>query len=165
MASVNFFHYQIQPSCTEAEFGLTDPGNSQPAQITFDLDKCGATVDNPNCKEITFIPVDHNIPLKDGNGNDLSTCDGLLRYTRDNELLAFVELKDRGKQWLEEAIAQLGSTIELFKQNHVYTDFKIRRAYAANTQHPHFHSSHSELMQRFHKDNDFILRISTCIHV
>ena len=167
MASVNFFadKYRRQPSCSCAEFYLTDPGENRPAAITLQTARRQATVHNPDCQQVSFIPIDHNIPFKDTHGNDLSVCDGMLCIDNSNSLLAFVEMKDQMQDWLRKAVDQLARTIELFKQNHVPTDYRIRTAYAANKSHPNFHSSHKELMARFKKQHGFLLRVTTEIKI
>lgn len=165
MASVNFFdsQYQSEQTKSDIEFGLYDPGDNSPAITTNNHLLSQAVVKNPNGNPVNFIPIDHNIILIDNNGNQLSLCDGLLYV--GNTFLAFIELKDVMRNWIDEAVGQLENTIEIFKQNHYYLDYRNRRAYAANKEHPYFNVSRKELMQQFHQKTGFRLFIQNTIIV
>ncbi|MBQ5975915.1 MAG: hypothetical protein IJL48_09435 [Bacteroidales bacterium] len=163
MASVNFFdpQYQSEQAKSDIEFGLYDPGDNSPTITTNNYILSQAVVSNPNGRPVNFIPIDHNIILTDNNGNQLSLCDGLLHV--EKTFLAFIELKDVMHNWIDEAVSQLENTIEIFKQNHYYLDYKNRRAYAANKEHPYFCVSRKELMQQFHQKSGFRLIIQNNI--
>lgn len=72
--------------------------------------------------------LDHNIIVKDTLGQDVSMC-GAMIYTPDKSPkkdIHFIELKDQMANWRQKAISQLGSTIQIFSQNHVLEDFRYR---------------------------------------
>lgn len=164
MAAINFFDttYRIESARDDTEFGLLDPGNNLPAVIC-DSNQGQAVVYNSKKHLLDFVAIDHNIVILKPDGNLESTCDAMLFDKK--EFLVFVELKDVASGWVTEAVGQLENTIRLFKENHYYEDFKRRYAYAANRQHPTFHYSLKEEMQRFKNDTDFHLRISNAIKI
>ena len=164
MVQVNFFDkaYFTETARNDEDFRIIDPSNGQPAHTT-DGDEYQAIVKNPKRHVLLFVPIDHNMDIRQADGNLESTCDGML--FEGKEYLAFVELKDVASSWVTEAVGQLINTIMLFKMNHYFEDFKRRYAYAANRQHPVFHYSLKETMQQFKKDTSFNLRISNTIEI
>lgn len=165
MTKINFFDksYRTESARDDAEFGLFDPDNSLPAITTTDGIHYQALVHNPSRHILDFVAIDHNIVFVKPDGNQESTCDAML--FDGTEYLAFVELKDVASSWVTEAVGQLENTILLFKKSHYYKDFKRRYAYAANRQHPVFHYSLKEEMQRFRNDTDFLLRIKNTLEI
>lgn len=165
MASFNFFDkkFRQEAARTDSEFGIVDPGQSRPAFTTLDKGLFQARVFNQNGNPVQFVAIDHNMGIKRTNGNDESTCDGMLYV--DKRYLAFVELKDEMSGWISDAVGQLGNTINIFAANHYITDFGIRLAFAANKQHPNFAYSHKEMMQQFKNDTKFVLRVQNHIVV
>lgn len=165
MASINFFDkkFQQETARTEVEFGIVDPDGSQKAFTTLDHKLFQAVVVNENRHPIQFVAIDHNMGIKKANGDDESTCDGMLYVGK--RYLAFVELKDEMSGWISDAVGQLENTISIFAANHYIADFERRYAYAANKQHPSFAYSHKEMMQQFKNDTDFNLRIQNKIVV
>ncbi len=158
--TVDFFSdiYKIEPSRTDKKFGIND--SEQMAYTTKSgHDKSwNAVVINSKSCEIQFVAVDNNIIMKDSDGNIQSQCDGMLFHAK--EWLAFVELKDIGKRpWISPAVNQLKSTINFFKANHDFKQFKQRFAYVANKQHPKFQFSKKELMLEFFRGTQFRLLI------
>ena len=85
-------------------------------------------------------------------------CDGML-YTAEHDYVSFIELKNRGSQWMEEAIGQLESTVQVFIENHEDTAKGNRYAYACNHRHPQFAFSKKEKMQHFYNQYHFRLFI------
>lgn len=161
---MNFFspsHTHEQPR-TEVTFGLIDDGVMTKSTILAS-DKWMATVNNPQQRSVVVTPIDHNIIVTDNNGNEISQCDAMINS--ENYFLSFVELKVRDKQWIEKAISQLESTVEIFHRHHDYHDFRHRRAYACNPRRPHFSSSHKELAQRFYSRHHFRLHIEATITI
>ena len=75
-----------------------------------------------NRTDFRFIAVDNNIPYNDKNGNEKKRCDAML-YTE--QTVIFIELKAQDKDWLNEAIGQLKSTIEHFKNEENIMNFKF----------------------------------------
>lgn len=168
MPSVNFFNtkHKTEPPRNDKEFKVHDPGNNLPAITTpADSELYQAIVHNPRQLLLEFIPIDHNITFQDSNGNKISTCDGLLHTLENNEYIAFVELKDEMSGWITDAKDQLGNTIDLFRRNHVYTDYTRRYAYAASREHPQFAFSRKQMMQEFKNTYGFSLRIQNEINV
>lgn len=158
MSSVNYFHsrYRKEEPRTDARFGIADDGVL--AYTTLSEDESLAYVTNHNCRTVSFTPVDHNIVVM-SNGNECSQCDGMLYVPSTHELI-FVELKDRVKDWISEAVEQLESTIRHFSANHDIADFPRRSAYAANRQRPYYHVSKKEECEAFRRRTGFRLNIS-----
>lgn len=157
MSSINYFHpkYKREEPRTNVHFGIND--NGVLAYTTLDEDAIVKVINN-NRQSIQFTPVDHNIVVLE-NGNERSQCDGML-YIETSKELTFVEMKDCGKNWIIEAIGQLKSTITHFSSNHIIADFKKRKAYAANKQHPFFQYSKKELIEEFRNQTGFRLNIT-----
>lgn len=141
MAKINFFDgaYMKEAARNDTEFGIYDPGNSRPALTTRDSQLYQAIVYNPFGHTLQFVPVDHNMDIRRANGEQESSCDGMMYDNQD--YLVFIELKDKEHGWASEAVDQLRTTISLFSSNHNILDFKRRRAHAVNVQHPVFHRS------------------------
>lgn len=165
MAKINFFDitFQKETARTDCEFGIYDPGNNQPAFTTTDVNLYQAVVHNPLCHSLLFVAVDHNMDLQRPNGDLESTCDGMM--FDDHQYLSFVELKDKGGKWANEAVGQLKNTIRLFTANHRLEDFQRRYAYAVNVQHPVFNRSFKQIMQQFKTETKFVLRMGRIIKV
>ncbi len=149
--SINFFSECCCTVSSKKEFGLYDkPNPSKEPAIILEEDKhCWiGIVENIRKRTIKFYAIDHCIDLKKDNGDEAKKCDGLLKF--DNNIV-FVELKDRRKsRWLQEAIEQLISTIEIFKANHSDASFQIVSAYVCNKKRPQgASSSHINLSERF----------------
>ena len=165
MATINFFDkkYQTEPARSDAEFGICDPGNTQPAFTTTNSQLYQAIVNNEEAQILQFVPIDHNLNICRSNGDLVSTCDGMLY--NDTSYIAFIELKDKESAWASEAVEQLRTTIGLFCSNHNINGFRRRFAYASNVKHPYFHKSFKEVMQQFTAETRFILRFGTVINV
>lgn len=167
---VNFFAqiYNREPTRKESCFGINDAfeesDNQGMAYTTTEGSRndWNAIVENTECKDITFLPLDHNIVLHPKSGEIYSLCDGMLY---NSEWIAFVELKNVRIGWIEKSISQIRSTIELFCANHDYKVIKHRVAYAANKRHPFFHVSYKVEMNEFHSRTHFRLLIQNNITV
>lgn len=162
---INFFDpkYLTEAARDDSSFGLSD--DNRMAFTTNDPSLIIAEVSNPSNVLVQFIPVDHNIVVKDTLGQDVSMCDALI-YTPDKcpkMDIHFIELKDQMANWMPKAISQLESTIQIFSQNHVLEDFRYRVATAANKAHPHFNYSMKEKCQEFRERNKF--RLNICAQV
>lgn len=164
--TVNFFSdgYQSEPPRTDKKFGINDSDTKAYTTNSGQEKLWNAIVLNSQTAEIQFVAIDNNIIIKDSVGNIQSQCDGML-YT-ENKWLSFVELKDIDKRsWITPAVNQLQSTINFFKSNHDYKQFKHRFAYVCNKQHPKFQFSKKELMLNFFQTTQFRLRIQKEITV
>lgn len=162
---INFFDpkYLTEAARDDSSFGLSD--DNRMAFSTNDPSLIIAEVSNPSNVLVQFIPVDHNIVVKDTLGQDVSMCDALI-YTPDKcpkMDIHFIELKDQMANWMPKAISQLESTIQIFSQNHVLEDFRYRVATAANKAHPQFNYSMKEKCQEFRDRNKF--RLNICAQV
>lgn len=168
---VNFFAqiYQREQSRNNSEFGINDgvqQNNEESIAYTTtdDADKpWNAVVDNKNCHEVLFTPLDHNIIIHPVPSETYSLCDGMLR--RGQEWLAFVELKVQKGNWIQHNIDQLESSIKLFCENHDYGLYRHREAFAANLKHPSYHFSHKVQMNEFHSRTKFRLLIQNKLTV
>ena len=162
---INFFDpkYLTEAARDDSSFGLSD--DNRMAFTTNDPNLIIAEVSNPANVLVQFIPVDHNIVVKDTLGQDVSMCDALI-YTPDKSPkkdIHFIELKDQMANWRQKAISQLESTIQIFSQNHVLEDFRYRVATAANKAHPQFNYSMKEKCQEFRERYKF--RLNVCAQV
>lgn len=168
---VNFFApiYQRGRARKDSIFGINDGvqqnGDEGMAYTTTDaVDKpWNAVVENKDAQEVVFTPLDHNIIIHPVPSETYSLCDGMLQ--RDQEWLAFVELKVQKDNWIQHNIDQLESTIKLFRENHNYALYRHREAYAANVKHPSYHYSHKVQMNEFHSRTKFRLLIQNKITV
>lgn len=165
MVKINFFDraFITETPRADVEFGICDPGNSQPAFTTINPQLYQAKVNNPSAQILQFVPIDHNFEIRRTNGDLESTCDGMLY--NNTSYLAFIELKDKESGWASEAVEQLRTTIGFFAANHNRDDFKCRYAYAANVKRPYFHKSFKEVMQQFYAETKFILRFRTVVNI
>lgn len=124
-----------EPATKAVEFGLCDPQNGEKAYSSIDNQQDWiATVKNEKAQELVFTPVDRCL-IKDHEAECKGRCDGILT---SSEHLYFIELKNKAKNWQQEAIEQLCSTIELFKENHDINKFRHKKAFACNKQHGKF---------------------------
>lgn len=145
--SLNF----LNNTCKEQErydlsFGLCDNQDGTKAYSDAGNSETWiATVTNDSAVGLTFTPVDKCL-IKDNEYPGRGRCDGIL--TSDQHLY-FVELKNQAKSWISNAIEQLDSTIEFFKEAHDVNQFKHKKAFACNKQHRHFQEVDNELNLAF----------------
>ena len=162
---INFFDakYHTEAARNDSAFGLSD--DNRIAFTTNDPNLIIAEVSNPANVLVQFVPVDHNIIVKDTLEQEVSMCDAMI-YTPDKSPkkdIHFIELKDQMANWIPKAISQLESTIQIFSQNHVLEDFRYRVATAANKAHPQFNYSMKEKCQEFREKYKF--RLNICAQV
>lgn len=153
MSKVNFLKrkYRIEASQQSVRCGIVDGVNSNPAYTTLSsVQKWNATIENPQSRTFQFVPVDNNIVYYKPNGNKERSCDGMI-LVEENDILAFVELKDVQTGGYADAIEQLRITVTTFLANHQYDIFRLRRAYAANIAHPTFQYNMKDQMEDFRK--------------
>ena len=98
---INFFDpkYLTEAARDDSLFGLSD--DNRMAFTTNDPSLIIAEVSNPANVLVQFIPVDHNIIVKDTLGQDVSMCDAMI-YTPDKSPrkdIHFIELKDQMTNW------------------------------------------------------------------
>lgn len=159
MPKVDFFapEYKKETPVSDVCFGIIDDGHLSRTVTEKELiqEEWDVVVCNRNSKECLFIPVDHNIVVKNKD-NEMSQCDGMLTAS-DRSNLVFIEIKDQRKGADSEAIEQLYSTIFLFLENNDYAQWEQRRAYIVNKQHPRFHHSNKTIYQDFFNRTHFRL--------
>lgn len=150
MRNINFFEHETEVDANE--FGLCDdPDESSKTPAYFDTNpsnesKWIAHVCNKASGRIYFIAVDNKIDIRRDNGEMENRCDAILH---DSDHIIFVELKNQAGNWINHAITQLATTIDVFKSVHDITMFRQRLAYACNKRRSAFAVSHKENMQRF----------------
>jgi hypothetical protein len=124
---INFFEQGCSSVTIEARFGVIDP---IPAELSFDHEtRWLATIENPNRYDVTFVAIDNCFGLKDNHGNEISLCDGLMKYL---ENVDFIELKDKDKRWFEAGVSQILSTARIFVNYHDQKQFRRIRAFVSN---------------------------------
>lgn len=168
---VNFFSsdYLREQPRKSVVFGINDgmqqDGEESIAYTTTDdaTKPWNAVVNNKECHEVLFTPLDHNIIIHPTPSETYSLCDGMLLHGQ--EWIAFVELKVQKSNWIQHNIEQLESTIKLFSENHDYKVFHNREAIAANRKFPSYHFSHKVQMNEFHSRTKFRLLIQNTILV
>lgn len=167
VGGVDFFDSQllVEDPRTESLFGINDgdsDAESKELRRAYTLsegDGWNAIVHNKNQAQLQFTPLDHNVPL-DG------LCDGIL-YTceESSSQLVFIELKSKGKRWIQEGIGQLKKTISIYQAGEGCRRFSKCKAYLCNNRHPHFQYSQKEEMQRFKQETSMRLYIERDIQI
>ena len=133
------------------EFGIIDPDDEygkSPAIIVYD--KAAA-----KWNAIAIQIIDNNIELTrcDAVASDAKRCDAAL-YT--DKTICLIKLKNQRENWLSNAIEQLGSTIEYFKED--LGKFSFKKAYVCNIAHPRSSYQISNSQSEFYKKHRFVLR-------
>lgn len=145
---------------TDTEFGICDDEDGSKAYTDTDNPTNWiATVSNKSKKNVSFIAVDNCI-FKKTDEPGRRRCDGML-VTQDQ--LYFVELKNQMKSWISDAIEQLESTIEFFKESHNLEDFKHKKAFACNKKHRFFQEIDNETNLSFFRKNKVRLDVQADI--
>jgi hypothetical protein len=166
--SEKFKEEKCQTNSTKKRFGLCDdpPPAKTPAYIDeTDGSKWIAVVENEHRYAVTFTAIDNCIELLRPDGKMKQRCDGMLHY---DATIIFVELKDRdtkGNAWVEDAIPQLKSSIEVFEDTEMADTFTHKLAYIANRQHPRFKSTQQRRMDAFFEDTNYVLRVEGRINL
>ncbi len=121
-----------------------------PAFVDYDAPEKWNAIVESNCREdFNFIPVDNCVSYKDECGNEKSRCDAIVWTERT---IIFIELKDQAKNWFEDAVLQLKSTISHFKSTEDMGMFNFKRAYICNKNHPNFNYQYKLRMQQFFRE-------------
>lgn len=166
--SVNFFDSKCQTFSDKKLFGLCDdpPPYTKPAYIDeVDGAKWIAVVNNEYKYYITFTAIDNCIKIEREDKKPAKRCDGVLTY---NATIVFVELKERGaigNEWVKEAEKQLRITIGYFEKSPDAENYRIKKAYIANSEHPKFKETQFERMEKFFVETGYVLRIENRINV
>ena len=157
--------YQTEASRTDTEFGIGDDGRM--SFTTIEEKDTITVVKNPAGISLQFVPVDHNIPIKNESGGEASLCDAMIYtpFAIERKDIYFIELKDRSKNWISEALDQLKSTIHYFSQQYPNELFRFRTATASNKQRPFFDYSHKDKCAQFKSDTGYRLNINTTVDI
>ncbi len=164
--SVTFDRNTWPYSSSKSSFGLCDKPSPSTEPAYLDEENGAdwiAVVDNYYKYIAYFTGIDNQILLRKDNGQMDSRCDGVLSY---HDVIIFVELKQRaqlGSDWIIDAELQLRATISHFEASEYAEHFKIKKAYAANSEHPKFRTNQSQRMDRFYNDTGYIFRIENRI--
>lgn len=160
---MNFF-VPIDDECastSSAIFYLYDDENQTPVYFSTQKTRNYCTeVDNQSVQKIILRPVDHVIYPENG----VIHCDAFL-HDVSRRTLCFVEMKNVQKGWVPEAVDQLEQTVNDFNAAHnaITSAALYKRAYAANSKHPCFSSSHATQIRDFRRRTGFVLRIENTV--
>jgi hypothetical protein len=161
--SIDFFQADCQDDTTASLFGICDNQDGSRAFIdTANQDEWIAKVLNDSSINVILTAIDNCISILRADNTMDRRCDAMLTYT-DN--IIFVELKDEEKKWIPDAVEQLETTIINFTANHDITQFRHKRAFAANKKHPNFRHSNLERYQRFYIKYKIRLNIEATIKI
>ncbi len=150
MVMIDFF--KVEVPVEERVFGICDDEDKAaktPAYVDANESnkhKWIAVVTNSSGKPVSFIAVDNKIEIRRENGVMENRCDAMLH---NEKYIIFVELKKQQDRWIQHALVQLATTINVFKECHDINKYKHKLAYACNKRHPYFAVSHKEEMQQF----------------
>ncbi|MFK7982911.1 MAG: hypothetical protein AB8G86_23230 [Saprospiraceae bacterium] len=162
---VNFFETECKEATrTAVEFGICDDDNGEKAYTNItDRNRWIAIVKNNKQRTISFTPIDNCINIsKEGTNNQESTCDGMLTY---EENIYLIELKNQKANWINKAIQQLESTIRIILNHHDLNQFKYKKAFACNKNHPKFATISNERNKRFFKEYGFRIDVQGTINI
>jgi hypothetical protein len=166
MTPVSFFSSSQQYTSNKKTFGLCD--KEPPPHLPAYLDESNgkewiAVIDNSCQIFVKFVALDNCIKLLKADGKQDKCCDGMLTY---NSTVIFVELTTRtDNEWRKEKYKQLCATIKHFKNTKDSDDYKIKKAYIANSSRPKFKTSYGTLVSRFLNDTGYVLRIQNRIEI
>lgn len=163
--SINFSEARCQCITQRKHFGLCDdpPPPPKPAYIDEENGaKWIAAVVNEDKLRVTFTAIDNCIEIRKKNGRMDKRCDGVLSY---NSTITFVELKRGvlGNDWVKDGEKQLRSTIGYFETSEEIENYKVKKAYIANSEKPKFKESQTKRMDQFLIDTGYVLRIENRI--
>ncbi len=162
--SINFFEAKCQSITRESLFGLCDDEDGSPAYLDYsNKAKWNAKVNNTvPPREMVFTAIDNCVEMFRENGEMENRCDGVLTYG-DN--IIFVELKNKGSNWISEGMRQLEVTIRVFDNSNGLSNYRHKRAFVANKKHPHFHKIDVEKKRKFWDDYRVRLNIDANIKI
>lgn len=160
--SINFNVADCKTFSDRKIFGLCD--NPSPAKNPAFIDEENgeiwiAVVENEYRYETVFTAIDNCIEINRNDGTMDKRCDGMLTY---NSSVIFVELKERGalgNNWVKDAEQQLRTSISYFEATDEAKDYKGKKAYIANKEHPKFKESQIRRMEQFVTETGYVLRI------
>jgi len=163
---MSFFDSKIQYISTKRTFGLCDdePPPHKPAYLDEnDGSKWIATVANATQIEVRFVALDHCIKLLKPDGTKDRCSDGLLEY---DSTIIFVELTTAThKNWKSDKDDQLRITISHFEKTQESSQYKVKKAYIANSNSRISIPSYQSRMDKFLNDTGYDLRIENRIEI
>ena len=162
--SVNFYETNCRSTTNKRLFGLCDNEDNSPAFIDF-VNKSqwnALVINSAPPQEIIFVAIDNCIEIRRKNGEMDNRCDCLLTYP---ENIIFIELKNKGAQWITEGIDQIVATINNFNESHGLSQFGHKRAFVANKKHPNFRVIDTETKRKFWDNYKVRLNIDSVIKI
>lgn len=157
---VDFFKTECQTGAhTDAEFGISE--SPQGGYVdSLSPDGWIAKIGNPHQLEVMFTNIDGCVLPKD---TEPKRCDVMLTTQRS---LHLIELKDqRSPGWVNHAIEQIASTIELLQVANQVTRFNVCRAHICNKKRPYAHESRRDKSTEFRKMFGFHLDVMVQVHI
>lgn len=157
---------KCQTKSDKKRFGICDKPHPTKAPAYIDEQNGGewiAVVENEQRYSVTFTAIDHCIDITKPDGAQESRCDGALHYLAT---VIFVELKARGawgNEWVKDADRQLRATINNFEKSLSSDEYKYKKAYIANKEHPKFKDSQMNRMDKFLAETGYTLRVENRI--
>jgi hypothetical protein len=117
----------------------------------------------PVPQALTFCALDKVLDLRKSDGSPDKVCDALLAHA---STIIFVELKEREyRGWVIAGYEQLKSTISHFEAGNEARRFKTHKAYIANRLRPNAERGKMGIMEQFHKETGYTLRIRNTIEI
>lgn len=164
---MGFFKDECLSLVKTKEFGICDQQDGRAYVDTADVKSWIAKVENPSGSEVQFYAVDNCIIYQNAEGGRISSCDAAIKVTT-NKLL-FVELKERKYSgWISTGIAQLESTLQLYKQYETNQAGEII-CYLSNSLRPKVPKSRvraiADLREKFKQSTGADLRIEVTINI
>lgn len=164
--AIDFNRLLCVTTTNESIFGICDdpPPSQLPAYLDFvDSEKWVAWVGNDAKKTIKFTAIDHCIEILRTNGEQESSCDGMLQYDTN---IVFVELKDRDSgRWLGKARDQLKITIQTYANGVGLEVYDKKYAYVSNKQRPYFYAASTAIAAEFEDETGFVLLVEQVIKI
>ncbi len=160
--TIDFFQTKCQTGPhAQKLFGVCDVPNGGMAYVDVHTpNNWIAKVHNEQELNVMFAAIDGCVLPND---QGPKRCDAMLTTAAS---LHLVELKDqRRKGWVNTAIEQLESTIELFKTTQQRAGFRVFTAHICNKKRPYIHESRREMCDQFHAQHDFHLKVSVDIQI
>ena len=165
---IDFFEIECKEAIRmDTEFGICDDDDKK-AYTTIKADENNwiATIKNELKVPVTFPAIDNCLAITKKGTNDLeSTCDGMLTFVKS---LYLIELKDKKKKWISEAIGQIENTIKIMLENkHDLTQITYKKAFICNKKrkYPRFNETTNARDKQFFDKWGFMLKVQATIKI
>ena len=148
-------------------FGISDIETSPKTPCIVDTDVNNKDtwhimISNPNNKATTVNGIDSCINILRESGEQDNICDACIRY---DQTIIFIEIKNKNRNWLEQAAHQISNTIKHFNEYNALNSYTIRKAYIANKHKPVSHLNHRAVLDKMFYEHKFLLKISTKLDI